>query len=50
MRRISSLGGPAVPPFRPRPFRADLTLHEHVALFVAKIHGQLLAVLVDGKV
>ncbi len=32
------------------PFRAHLTLLEHVALLVADIHGQLLAVLVNCEV
>ena len=34
----------------PLPFRAHLPFQDHVACFVAKIHGQLLAVLVDSKV
>ena len=32
------------------PFRANLTFEDHVSAFVTKIYGQLLAVLVDGKV
>ena len=34
----------------PRPFRTDLTFQYNIPRFVAKIHGQLLAMLVDGKV
>ena len=32
------------------PTRADLPFEQHIALFVTQIHGQLLAMLVDGKV